>query len=57
MENLCFVLWMVLFPLGCSIEKYIYRELCGNKPTDEEKGFAALIEIIVWVSVGVLLYN
>ena len=61
MEHLDFVLWMVLYPLAGSIASYfdvMEKKLNNEKPYSKETiAFAALINIIIWASVGMLLFK
>ena len=56
MANLTLVLWLVLFPLGCSIEKYLLvkrNARAGHEqPSELSFGIVALIEAIIWVYVA-----
>ena len=61
MENIDFVLWMVLYPLGCSAASYLSskeRALMNKEPyTDGNKATVALINLIIWIVIGVILYS
>lgn len=56
MANLTLVLWLVLFPLGCAIEKYLNvkrNEIAEHEqPSQISFGIVALIEAIIWVYVA-----
>lgn len=61
MENLPFVIWMVLYPIGCSIEGYLDakgRKILGRgRPEDDSYAWASLINIAIWLLVGLRLLN
>lgn len=57
MENLVFMLWMVLYPLSTTVGYTIsYKWGEGKGYSVEAKGMAALVEISVYIYVGSLLY-
>ena len=60
MEHLDFVLWMLLYPLTTSISNFLSikgREMVGKKPhSDATIGGATLVELIVLIVIGILLY-
>ena len=61
MENISFVLWVVLYPLSSAITHYLgskRRKLNGEKPyKDSIVATASLIDLLVWVVIGSNLYN
>lgn len=61
MENLVFVIWMVAYPVGTSIGSYFAskeRKLNNEDPfTPKVKSTAALLNIIIWVSIGLILFK
>ena len=61
MGNISFVAWMVLYPLAESITLYLYFKRCKifnqEKPSDGVVAFASLINTIIWIVIGVNLYN
>lgn len=61
MNNLTFVLWMILWPLSNTIEKNLLskRMLREGKepPTALVYWLTALVEIAIWIYVGRLLYR
>jgi hypothetical protein len=57
MENISFVIWMIGWPAACSITS-AYAKKCGvEQASDEVRGFSALIELVLWVVVGIMLWN
>lgn len=59
MENLSFVIWMLLFPLVVCLEKFLYKKINIKQPEDSEgaKVIGCVIEIFIWIYVGSLLIN
>ena len=57
MKNLVFMLWMLLFPLISIISSYIDSLYSVDNYSDGVKAFTALIMIILYVVVGILLYE
>lgn len=61
MENIGFVLWMVLYPIGSAVTSYIgckERKIEGKKPFDSSvTGLTAIVNIAVWIGVGKALFN
>jgi len=55
MENISFVIWMIVYPLGISISSHL-SGLRGIKYDDDVIGLAAVLDLIIWVGVGKLLY-
>lgn len=56
MKNLIFIIWMLGFPLIISLCNLI--ELPIKKRFDNEYGAgAAFLEFIVWLIIGVILYE
>ena len=56
MNMLCFVLWMLGYPLVCSIGSYL-SYLSGKRYTDGVHGIASLIIIVIWFVVGSLIWS
>lgn len=56
MNMICFVLWMLGYPLVCSIGSYL-GYLSGRRYKDGVHEIASLITLIVWVYVGSLIWS
>jgi hypothetical protein len=56
MDNLSFVLWMVLYPVSKSLVRFIDKH-SSHKYKDGLNIIFDIINFIIWVSVGILLYN
>ena len=60
MENIDFVLWMVLYPISGAITSYLSvksRHISGKDPyTDGILAAASWINIIIWVIFAIVLY-
>lgn len=56
MSNLVFVVWMIFWPLGCSVSRYLYF-LRGDGKDDGAALIASLIELGIWIWVSTLLYE
>lgn len=57
MENVSFVLWVVLFPLSNKIGSYISIKHMGIRYTEAVKRVGTLIEGVIWVGIGILLWK
>jgi hypothetical protein len=61
MDNLSFVLWMLLFPLIVALEKYFYAKIAEiKKEQDQIQKNNTIINLLiaaVWIVVGILLYR
>ena len=57
MKNLSYVVWMLGWPLLCSIETFVSRYLLEKTFSSGVEGMAALFNIIVWFVVGKFLYE
>jgi uncharacterized membrane protein len=55
MENLVFILWVLLWPVSTALCLYI-KHASGRDYSDNTHAVSALISIIVWVWIGNLLY-
>ena len=58
MEHIAFVLWMVLWPLGTTIESYFSakrRQITGEDHKDTNI-FVVIIEIVIWIAVAKALF-
>ena len=53
LSNLIFVIWVIGFPLGCSIQTYLSERDYSAKTN----GISAIIDIIIWVIVACLLFE
>jgi len=56
MKNLSFVLWMLGYPIVIAIDGYL-GFLKGKTYSDHVNFWAALIVIIIWITVGKMLYE
>lgn len=54
MDKLCFVLWMVLFPISVAIVDYINFKIKGV-PVEDKSGYGNLILVIIWLGIGFYL--
>ncbi len=61
MENISFVLWLVLWPLSYDVSKYMGAKINQiNNIVKQETGpdpFTTIVFIGVWVFVAILLYH
>lgn len=60
MRNLPCALWLVLAPVASRLSDYLDFLAAGNVPqhySADVRGAAAIIELVVWVVVGSLLYE
>lgn len=56
MKNLVFVIWMLGYPIVCRIGQYI-DYLCNRTYSDSALIFAEIIQGIIWIIIGILLYE
>jgi uncharacterized membrane protein len=60
MENLSFVLWMVLFPASSKLGDYLAflsRGSIAEKNSESTKVAVAVMFLVIWGGVGWLLYR
>ena len=57
MENIDFVLWTVLYPLGCAITSYYASKERLVNGKDPFTFLSALINLFIWVIIANALYN
>ena len=59
MENISFVIWVMFFPLVCSIDSYLStkRRVIAKEemPSKSVLGKTALIQIIIWIAIAIYL--
>ena len=60
MEHLSFLIWMLLYPVFSALADFLAaasRDINDEEPHSKEaKGGAALIMVIIYFSVGAILY-
>lgn len=56
MRNLAFVIWMIFFPVTMPLISYL-EFLYGKTYTDDVHMVVALINLIIWIFIGKLLYE
>lgn len=56
MKNFTFMLWVLLWPLICSIESY-FIHLEGETYSDTVELITSVIYLCVWIKIGKLLYK
>ena len=56
MSNMPFVIWMIGFPLSCSISKYLVH-LRGLEHPEEVVIVASVIELVLYIWIATLLYS
>ena len=60
MTNLVFVIWMLGFPIVCSIEDYLKYTLTGRpikKYSESTEAWANLLTFMMYIWVACLLYD
>jgi hypothetical protein len=58
MENLMFVLWLLGWPIVCTVaDKFGGWEFVKDNYEQSTIAFAAVFRVLVWLGVGVLLYR
>jgi len=61
MENISFVLWMVLWPVAAQITSgFAAAQRRSNRealPTKNVKEVAVILNLVIWLVIGWLLYN
>lgn len=56
MEMLCFVLWMICYPLVVSYSRYV-SFLSGKVYSDDVLAISSLIYLVIWIAVGSLIWS
>jgi hypothetical protein len=60
MEHIDFILWMVLYPIGCALRSLIAakeRKLHNLEPhPGGTKSLSALIDLVIWISIAKALF-
>lgn len=57
MKRFSFVLWMVLYPFGCSLIEILEQGYLHHVYSANDQTITALIEIGIWVGVGMLIWT
>lgn len=57
MKNLAFVLWMLGWPIVVNINEYLYYLTTNKVYSDETEFVSAIINLIIWIGIGVRLYE
>jgi hypothetical protein len=57
MDNLLFVVWLLLAPIGSAINSYIYKLHDKTEYDSDTKAIAALVWMCLYVIVAYILYN
>ena len=59
MEKITFILWVILWPLSCTIDAYYTakrKEITGEPPTPKAVALiATVINLILWIGVARML--
>ena len=56
MDNVCFVIWMLGFPLINTIEALVMEKYLRREFSDRTKAMASLLNLVIWFNVAKLLY-
>lgn len=56
MTTLAFVAWVIGWPTACQWQ-LAYSKKCGIEYSEAVRGFAALIQMTVWVGIACLIWN
>ena len=61
MENISFILWMVIYPYSVALTSYLKskeKKVNGEKPfSDQVVLLGALYHLCIWLIIGSLLYK
>ena len=57
MTELAFVIWMVFYPFTCSISTSYRIQVMQKQYSDGVVAVSALIHLVIWVSIGVMLWS
>lgn len=56
MQDFVLVLWIIGFPLGSAVEKYLSAKRgVKNEGSENAKAFVALIEMAIWIGMWIYL--
>ena len=56
MTMIAFVIWMIGWPTACAISSaYSYK--CGKTYNSNVSGLSALTELIIWATIGSMLWH
>jgi hypothetical protein len=60
MEHLTFMLWILLYPICCTLSYYIqalrYKVTGSEQNSDTMQGFIALIDLVIYVFIACIIY-
>jgi len=56
MKHLEFLIWMLAYYPLADFSTWILYQIKGNKYVEEEQGFGAFMSVLLYLSVGYLLY-
>ena len=61
MENITFVIWMILYPVGYAWEKLLTAKCRGLEneppPSGGIRGFIDLVNLMLYIIIAVMLYR
>jgi len=59
MKNIAYVIWMIGWPFSCTYLKYLERKWNVGDPsiTNGEKAWGIVIEVFIWIIVGIYLFE
>jgi len=57
MKQKDFLIWMLGFPIVCSISDFVNNYLIGNIYSDMAEGVTASVTVLIWFIIGNLLYK
>ena len=55
MKNLVFVIWMLGYSITYTFSQYVYEYLL--KRTGYDNPINAAVQLVIWIGIGVLLYE
>jgi peptidoglycan/LPS O-acetylase OafA/YrhL len=57
MRNIAFSIWMVGYPICCTLDSYVNEYLLNHVDDATTNGITAFIVLFIWIFVGILLYE
>lgn len=57
MKNIAYAIWMVGWPVACSIDFWVFDTLHPERVTQGNDAFVTIFNIVIWIWVGWALFE